>query len=229
MKILDEPKAIRLKIMDFLSRREHSAKEIFQKMSPRVESKDMLLDSIDELLQDGLLSDERFAESYLQSRKIRGYGPVRIRNELISYKLPHLRLVVPSTMAILFPLKSPFPRMLEGASSASDNVNADARPAVIDETATRDITIQTPAMARPVLDSGARSPYPTVVNVTRPNHIPFPTPWRYWRGNCSVFLRRSASQIRFPKINRSEVRMPTDDKAAQPMNGRRRVINPGGF
>ena len=82
MKILDEPKAIRLKIMDFLSRREHSSKEIFQKMSPRVESKDMLLDSIDELLQDGLLSDERFAESYLQSRKIRGYGPVRIRNEL---------------------------------------------------------------------------------------------------------------------------------------------------
>ncbi len=74
MKILDEPKAIRLKIMDFLSRREHSSKEIFQKMSPRVESKDMLLDSIDELLQDGLLSDERFAESYLQSRKIRGYG-----------------------------------------------------------------------------------------------------------------------------------------------------------
>ena len=82
MKILDEPKAIRLKIMDFLSRREHSAKEIFQKMSPRVESKDMLLDSINELLKDGLLSDERFAESYLQSRKIRGYGPVRIRNEL---------------------------------------------------------------------------------------------------------------------------------------------------
>ncbi len=31
MKILDQPKTIRLKIMDFLSRREHSAKEIFQK------------------------------------------------------------------------------------------------------------------------------------------------------------------------------------------------------
>ena len=35
MKILDEPKAIRLKIMDFLSRREHSSKEIYQKLLPR--------------------------------------------------------------------------------------------------------------------------------------------------------------------------------------------------
>lgn len=83
MKILDEPKAIRLKIMDFLSRREHSSKEIFQKMSQRVESKELLEDSINELVEDGLLSDERFAESYFQSRKNRGFGPLRIKNELI--------------------------------------------------------------------------------------------------------------------------------------------------
>ena len=82
MKILDQPKDIRLKIMDFLSRREHSSKEIFKKMSSRVESKEMLLDSIEELVNDGLLSDERFAESYFQSRKNKGYGPLRIRNEL---------------------------------------------------------------------------------------------------------------------------------------------------
>ena len=83
MKILDEPKAIRLKIMDFLSRREHSSKEIYQKMSRKVESKEMLLESIEELEQDGLLSDERFAESYFQSRKRRGFGPLRIKSELI--------------------------------------------------------------------------------------------------------------------------------------------------
>ena len=82
MKILDEPKTIRLKIMDFLSRREHSSKEVFQKMSRRVESKDMLMIIIDELIDDGLLSDERFAESYFQARKNRGFGPLRIRNEL---------------------------------------------------------------------------------------------------------------------------------------------------
>ena len=83
MKILDEPKAIRLKIMDFLSRREHSSKEIYQKMSRKVESKEMLLESIKELQRDGLLSDERFAESYFQSRKRRGFGPLRIKSELI--------------------------------------------------------------------------------------------------------------------------------------------------
>ena len=83
MRILDEPKAIRLKIMDFLSRREHSSKEIYQKMSRKVESKEMLLESIKELERDGLLSDERFAESYFQSRKRRGFGPLRIKSELI--------------------------------------------------------------------------------------------------------------------------------------------------
>ena len=82
MKILDQPKIIRLKIMDFLSRREHSAKEIFQKLSYRVESHDMLLQAIDDLVRDGLLSDERFAESYFQSRKNKGFGPLRIKNEL---------------------------------------------------------------------------------------------------------------------------------------------------
>ena len=83
MKILDEPKAIRLKIMDFLSRREHSSKEIYQKLSRRVESKEMLLQSIEDLKRDGLLSDERFADSYFQSRKRRGFGPLKIKNELI--------------------------------------------------------------------------------------------------------------------------------------------------
>ena len=82
MKILDESKAIRIKIMDFLSRREHSSKEIYQKMSRRVESKEMLNEEINRLISDGLISDERFAESYFQSRRNRGFGPLRIRNEL---------------------------------------------------------------------------------------------------------------------------------------------------
>jgi len=69
--------------MDFLSRREHSSKEIYQKMSRRVESIEMLMEVIDGLEQDGLLSNERFAESYFQSRKRRGFGPLRIKNELI--------------------------------------------------------------------------------------------------------------------------------------------------
>ena len=82
MKLLEDSKAIRLKIMDFLSRREHSTKEIFTKMSSRVESKGLLEVEIENLKQEGLISDERFAESYFHSRKNKGYGPLRIRNEL---------------------------------------------------------------------------------------------------------------------------------------------------
>ena len=82
MKILDEPKTIRLKIMDFLARREYSSKEIYQKMSRRVEFREMLDDVIQQLVEDGLISDARFAESYFQSRKNRGFGPLRIKNEL---------------------------------------------------------------------------------------------------------------------------------------------------
>jgi Uncharacterized protein conserved in bacteria len=78
MKILDQPQTIRLKIRDCLSRREHSVKEILQELSHRVESQDMLLQAIDDLVEDGLLSDERFAESYFQSRTNKGFGPLRI-------------------------------------------------------------------------------------------------------------------------------------------------------
>ena len=35
-----------------------------------------------DLIAQGVLSDERFAESLVRSRRRRGYGPVRIRREL---------------------------------------------------------------------------------------------------------------------------------------------------
>ena len=37
---------------------------------------------IDDLVKEGLLSDERFAESYFQSRKNKGFGHLSIKNEL---------------------------------------------------------------------------------------------------------------------------------------------------
>ena len=37
---------------------------------------------IQKLEDEGLLSDERFAESYMHSRKRKGFGPLRIKNEL---------------------------------------------------------------------------------------------------------------------------------------------------
>ena len=37
---------------------------------------------LDSLAQQQLQSDERFAEQYIQSRRRKGYGPLRIRQEL---------------------------------------------------------------------------------------------------------------------------------------------------
>ena len=73
---------IRLKIMNLLSRREHSEKEIYMKLIKFVESKIRLNDEIEKLKNEGLLSDARFSEAYMRSRFNSGFGPVRIKYEL---------------------------------------------------------------------------------------------------------------------------------------------------
>ena len=73
---------IRLKIMNLLSRREHSEKEIYMKLIKFVESKGRLNDEIEKLKKDDLLSDARFSEAYMRSRFNSGFGPVRIKYEL---------------------------------------------------------------------------------------------------------------------------------------------------
>tara|TARA_B100001027_G_scaffold34367_1_gene21046 strand:- start:854 stop:1303 length:450 start_codon:yes stop_codon:yes gene_type:complete len=79
-KILD--KDIRLKIMNALSRREHSEKEIYLKFVNLVSSKDILLEEILKLKEEGLISNQRYAEAYIRSRFHSGFGPVRIKYEL---------------------------------------------------------------------------------------------------------------------------------------------------
>lgn len=79
-KILD--KDIRLKIMNALSRREHSEKEIYLKFVNLVNSKDILLEEILKLKEEGLISNQRYAEAYIRSRFHSGFGPVRIKYEL---------------------------------------------------------------------------------------------------------------------------------------------------
>jgi len=79
---LDNPRDIRKKIMDFLSRREHSKKEIYKKMLDKVNSLEILDEEIKKLEQDGILDDERFAEQYLYSLVKRGLGSLRINKYL---------------------------------------------------------------------------------------------------------------------------------------------------
>lgn len=72
-----EQAAIRL-----LAVREHSRVELRRKLHARYEAPALLEQVLDGLEQRGYLSDARFVEQYVSSRKRKGFGPVRIRQEL---------------------------------------------------------------------------------------------------------------------------------------------------
>lgn len=77
------PKAkARASALGSLAMREHSAHELRQKLLNKNHAHDLVDTLISELQQGNLLSDERFAESYWRVRSAKGYGPVRIINEL---------------------------------------------------------------------------------------------------------------------------------------------------
>lgn len=77
-----ETKDIRRAAMDLLARREHGFFELERKLSVRF-PREMVVAVLTRLQQERLQSDERFVESYVYSRRQRGYGPVRIRAELL--------------------------------------------------------------------------------------------------------------------------------------------------
>ena len=65
-----------------LARREHSAAEIRQKLQQREFSSSEIDEVVVELQKGDWLSDERFTEAYIRSRRLKGFGPVRIAVEL---------------------------------------------------------------------------------------------------------------------------------------------------
>ena len=73
----------RLVAMDAWARREHSRHELLIRLEQRFDlGRDALNQVLDDLEQDGLLSDQRFAESFVRYRAGRGQGRVRIRHDL---------------------------------------------------------------------------------------------------------------------------------------------------
>jgi regulatory protein len=78
----DRKLEIRKKAMELLARREHSAQELRQKLTARAFDCDAIEEAMRGLRCDGLQSDERFAESYINSRFNAGIGPLKIRFEL---------------------------------------------------------------------------------------------------------------------------------------------------
>ena len=72
----------RKKAMDYLARREHSRHELCRKMEKVGFDPNVALDAIEQLQKDGLQSDRRFVEAFVQSRIGQGKGPTRIRDDL---------------------------------------------------------------------------------------------------------------------------------------------------
>ena len=68
--------------MRLLSRREHSREELRGKLVSRGFDAAAIEAVLDELRAGGWQSDARFAEQYAAARGGRGYGPLRIREEL---------------------------------------------------------------------------------------------------------------------------------------------------
>lgn len=75
-------KALRHKAMDLLSRREHAVAELSRKLAAAGYEQASVQDAVAQLVTDGLVSDERFAEAFVRYRAERGYGPLHIQAEL---------------------------------------------------------------------------------------------------------------------------------------------------
>jgi regulatory protein len=65
-----------------LGQREHSLRELKDKLARKGVDRDLAALVADDLRGRGLQSDARFAEALVHSRVNRGHGPVRIRQEL---------------------------------------------------------------------------------------------------------------------------------------------------
>lgn len=66
-----------------LARREHSRQELIRKLTSRDYEVALIDDVLDQLVKSGYQSDERFTGHYIRFRSGKGYGPSRIRMELI--------------------------------------------------------------------------------------------------------------------------------------------------
>ncbi|MBC8520011.1 MAG: regulatory protein RecX [Gammaproteobacteria bacterium] len=71
-----------------LARREHSILELRRKLVGRGYGEEMVDPLLKQLVEEGVLSEERFAESYVRSRVGKGLGPYRIERELQEKGVP---------------------------------------------------------------------------------------------------------------------------------------------
>jgi regulatory protein len=73
--------------LGLLTRREHSRKELTRKLAARGVERDEAAAAVEKLTDAGWQNDERFAETLARTRASAGYGPQRIRAELMTHGL----------------------------------------------------------------------------------------------------------------------------------------------
>lgn len=78
---MDAARARRL-ALNLLARREHSRRELHEKLLRRGCTEDLAAQLVVRLEAEGLVSDQRFVESLVRVRRGRGCGPLRIEREL---------------------------------------------------------------------------------------------------------------------------------------------------
>lgn len=74
--------AIRNKALALLARREHSCLELAHKLERRGFSAEAIALVLEELVQENVLSEARFIESFIYTRQARGMGPLKICAQL---------------------------------------------------------------------------------------------------------------------------------------------------
>jgi regulatory protein len=77
-----DPVRVRHAAMDLLARREHSIQELQMKLQRRFPDRETVHAEIHRLARENLQSDQRFAAGFVRQRAGRGYGPLRIRQEM---------------------------------------------------------------------------------------------------------------------------------------------------
>jgi len=79
--MFSDKQKIRFSAMNMLSCREQSRAELELKLAAK-HDKNLVVEVVDALANEGLQSDQRFLESFVSSRVGRGVGPIKISYEL---------------------------------------------------------------------------------------------------------------------------------------------------
>jgi regulatory protein len=82
MSVNSDLKDARNRALRMLSRREYAAHELFTLLSAKGFDQTILDTLLQQLQQENLQSDARYAEAYARSRQQRGFGPLRIKQDL---------------------------------------------------------------------------------------------------------------------------------------------------